>query len=217
MPVKTGLKYVTNPKETRSPEKQVLQYEAEPLHKGQIVFYGPSNFTRWSAKWGMVPLRDCILGASGNPCVVNRGFGSSNAELQLYYYPRMIRPLEPKVLVYYPWGNQYDYSDEETWEIAQRVIAYTFTDFPDVHVYLQGANPRRDMTPENIEHNMRKNAWAKEFAQNTPNCYYLNAADYAPLRNPDLFVKDGIHFNQDGYRVYEAFYKEALKDELARF
>ena len=217
MPVRIGLKHVVTPKETWSPEEAVQQYEAEPLYKGQIVFYGPSNFTRWSAAWGNVPLRECILGASGNPCAVNRGFGSSNAELQMYYYPRMVRPLEPKVLVYFPWGNQNDYTDEETWEIAQRVIAYTFADFPDAHVYLQGIYPLRNMTPARIEKCIRKNAWLKEFAEKTPNCFYLDAFSYEPLRNPDLFVKDGIHFNQEGYRVYEAFYKEALKDELARF
>ena len=40
----------------------------------------------WSKKYGMIPMRDVLLGKSGKPCVINRGFGSSCAEHQLYYY-----------------------------------------------------------------------------------------------------------------------------------
>ena len=76
--IKVGLRYIEQWKE--SLENQVLAYEREEAEKGQIVFYGPSNFTRWSAKWGVTPLRDELLGASGNPCVLNRGFGSSCPE-----------------------------------------------------------------------------------------------------------------------------------------
>ena len=103
MPVKVGLKYIEGWKE--SMEDEVLAYEQEPVVKGQIVCYGPSNFTRWSKKWGNTPIAEMLPGKSGKPCVINRGFGSSCAEHQLYYYHRMIRPLEPKVLVYSCAGN----------------------------------------------------------------------------------------------------------------
>lgn len=217
MPVKTGLKIVTHFKDPWDAEKAVQAYEQEPLHKGQIVFYGPSNFTRWSTKWGMTPLRESLVGKSGQPCAVNRGFGSSNAELQLYYYPRMVRPLEPKVLVYACFGNQYTYTDEETWELGQRVIAYALADFPDIHVYLHGRPPRREMSQEDLAKRQKVNTWMKEFAECTPNCYYLDPLSHAPLRNPDLYVQDGVHFNQEGYRLYADFFKEALAEELARF
>ena len=50
MAVKIGLKYIEIWKE--SMEDEVLEYEKEPIEKGKIVFYGPSNFTRWSARFG---------------------------------------------------------------------------------------------------------------------------------------------------------------------
>ena len=103
MSIKVGLQYIEKWKE--SLELQVCRYEEEPVVKGQIVFYGASNFTRWSARWEHTPLREALPGKSGAPCAVNRGFGSSCAEHQLYYYPRMVRPLAPKVLVYSPFGN----------------------------------------------------------------------------------------------------------------
>ena len=98
MPVKIGLKHIDLWNE--SLEKQVQKYEEETVEPGQIVFYGPSNFTRWSAKWGHRPLREVLVGKSGKACCVNRGFGSSCPEHQLYYYDRMVRPLAPSVLVY---------------------------------------------------------------------------------------------------------------------
>lgn len=217
MPVKTGLKVVTHFKKPWDVEKAIQAYEQEPLEKGQIVFYGPSNFTRWSTKWGMQPLREVLLGKSGAPCAVNRGFGTSNAELQLYYYPRMVRPLEPKVLVYFGFGNQHTYTDEETWELMQRVVAYALADFPGIHVYLLGRGYNPKMTEEGMEKRQKANGWLKEFAENTPGCYYLDTFSYKPLWNPDLFVEDGVHMNQEGYRVYEAFFKEALAEELAQF
>ena len=97
MPVKVGLKYIEIWKD--SMENAVCNYEKEPIVTDQIVFYGPSYFTRWSPKYGMRPLREDLVGKSGAPCVINRGFGSSCPEHQLYYYPRLIRPLAPRVLV----------------------------------------------------------------------------------------------------------------------
>ena len=217
MAIKVGLKFIDLWGE--SMEDAVLQYEKEPIQKGQIVFYGPSNFTRWSEKWGMTPLRDVIRGKSGSPCAINRGFGSSCPEHQLYYYSRMIRPLEPKVLVYstYDNGAAFGYSNEESWELAQRVIAYALTDFPDIHIYLSSANPRKNMTDIDIKKRRQYNSWLKNFAENTSGCYYLNAFDYEPLRHPENFVEDGIQFNAEGYQIYGSLMQEALKDELENF
>ena len=60
MAIKVGLRYIEQGKE--SMEDEVLAYEAEPQEKGQIVFYGPSYFTRWGTRFGMKPMRDVLLG-----------------------------------------------------------------------------------------------------------------------------------------------------------
>ena len=119
MAVKVGLKFIEKWKTDL--EAQVCRYEAENAEKGQIVFYGPSNFTRWSAKWGMTPLAEALPGKSGKACCINRGFGSTCSEHHLYYYHRMVRVLEPKVLVYSPGignGLGFGYTKEELYEMA---------------------------------------------------------------------------------------------------
>ena len=151
-------------------------------------------------------MRDVLLGKSGKPCVVNRGFGSSCAEHQLYYYPRMIRPLEPKVLVYSSHGNSasFGYTPEEAFELAQRVIMYTLTDFPECKIYISGANPGKNPSEESLAKKRKYNSWLKEFAEKTPNCVFFDPLEYAPLCDDSNFVDDGVHFNQDGYNVFPA-------------
>lgn len=217
MPVRVGLQYIAQWKD--SMEKAVQKYEEEPIVKGQIVFYGPSNFTRWSAKWGMTPLREAIVGKSGEHCCVNRGFGSSCPEHQLYYYHRMIRPLAPKVLVYSPFGNSraFGYTTEETFELAQRVVAYTQTDFPECRVYLCGSLYHKKFMEGYDEAAAKFDAMLADFAAKTPNCFYVNEKDCAGLRRDDIFVEDGVHYNQEGYHLYADFFRKALKEELDQF
>ena len=218
MAVKIGLRYIDIWKDNL--EDAVVAYEKEDAPKGQIVFYGPSNFTRWSAAYGHTPVRDAVKGKSGAECVVNRGFGSSCAEHQLYYYPRLVRPLEPKVLVYSFHGNggAFGYSVEETWELAQRVIAYALTDFPDIRIYLCSPNPQRDEPKAtDVRNRERISSWARHFAEETPNCYFIDMMNYDGFKRNDIYVEDGIHFNQKGYDIYAELMRDALRAELERF
>ena len=219
MPVKIGLKTIDIWNE--SMEESILRYEKEPIIKNQIVFYGPSYFTRWTDRYGMKPMRDVLLGKSGEPCVVNRGFGSSCAEHQLYYYPRMIRPLEPRVLVYHCFanGSAFGYSIEESWEIGQRVIAWAETDFPDIQIYLVGMAPRKDpRNASDLRVCERAKNYMMQFVSERENRHYIDVLSYAPINGkPELFVEDGVHFNQAGYDIYGELFKEALKAERDKY
>lgn len=222
MPVRVGLQFIEKWKS--SMEKEVQAYEAQPIEKGKIVFYGPSCFTRWKReRWGMIPLEEEIVGKSGEKCAVNRGFGSSCAEHQLYYYDRMVRPLEPEVLVYSSFGNSMDfgYPPEETFELAQRVVRYTLTDFPDCRVYLCGTDKYKKVIPfEGFDKACANyDKMLKDFAESNPGCYYIDPKSYAPLVTDmdGIFVEDGVHYNREGYRRYGDFFRAALKTELERF
>jgi hypothetical protein len=216
MPVKVGLKYIEIWKD--SMEQAVQTYEKEPTVTDQIVFYGPSYFTRWAPKYGMRPLREDIVGASGAPCVINRGFGSSCPEHQLYYYARLIHPLAPRVLVYHSHGNSasFGYTLEEEWELAQRVIVWTMTDFPDTRIYLVGVNPCKNMDEAYGRTRETYNGWLRAFAETHENCFFIDPVTYPPLLRQDIYT-DQVHFNQEGYDLFGEFFREALKDELAQY
>lgn len=219
MPVRINLK-VIEIWNNDSMEDAVRAYEAEgEQKKGQIVFYGPSYFTRWSERFGHRPLREDIRGKSGAPCIINRGFGSSSAEHQLYYYDRMIRPLAPSVLVYAfdANGSNFGYSLEESWELAQRVVAWAEADFPGIHIYLLGSYPPRDERNLNDEQNARRlDAAVRAFCEEKDTRFFLDPKPAFENAPRDVFA-DHIHFNQKGYDIYGAFFREALKEELAKF
>lgn len=213
--VKVGLRTIE--KWNTDLEKQVQLYEAENAAPGQIVFYGPSNFTRWSTKYKMTPLREALLGKSGAPCCVNRGFGSTCSEHHLYYYPRMVKALNPKVLVYAPGcgnGLGFGYTAEELFQMAARVVLYARADFPDMKIYIQGINLWKYQDKESYR---KTDAWLRELAQEVPGCTYLDITSYEPLHRDDIYVADNVHYNQEGYQIYGEFYKEALKQELDQF
>ena len=217
MPIKVGLQYIDL--WHSSMENAVCTYEQEPIIKDQIVFYGPSYFTRWSTKYGMTPMREVLRGASGAECVINRGFGSSCAEHQLYYYPRMIRPLCPRVLVYssYANGGSFGYTPEESWELAQRVIGYAMVDFPGIRIYLCGQNAQRDPKEESVRKAQLYDSFQREFVASHENCFFIDTAACPELANKDNFVPDGVHYNQHGYDLYADFFRRELAGELAQY
>lgn len=218
MEVKVGLKHIDIWNDTL--ENAILAYEQESVSPGQIVFYGPSYFTRWAPLYGMRPLREDLPGASGAPCVINRGFGSSGCEHQLYYYPRMVRALRPRVLVYCPgFGNDsaFGYTTDESWILGQRVLMYAMTDFPDLKIYVCGSTPPRDITPEWLETAEYADTLLQSFVSKYPQCRFLDIRSREEFYRKDIFIADGVHFNQEGYDLYAAFFREALKEELAQY
>ncbi len=218
MEIKVGFDYIAQYDEYMEPK--IREYEQEEIVTGQIVFYGPSIFTRWGPKYGIKPMAECLLGKSGKRCVINRGFGSSCAEHQLYYYPRMIRPLAPKVLVYECFGNgaSLGYTPEECFTLGQRVIAYARHDFPGIHIYLPGPHPRKDESKEPglLEVRAKVESILKEFVQKTPDCHYIDVINHPLMQSKDIF-SDNMHYNAFGYERYTQVYQEALKDELAKY
>ena len=214
MGIKVGLKYIE--KWHSDLESQVQRYEQEAAEKGQIVFYGPSNFTRWGPKYGNPTLKEEILGKSGKQCCINRGFGSSCTEHHLYYYSRMVKPLEPKVLVYAPGlgnGTAFGYTPQEMFELAQRVVLYAKSDFPDLKIYLCGLNLYRDKRETSAEYD----GWLRAFAAEVPDCTYVDVAGYEPLHRTDILAEDNKHFNHEGYKIYGELFKEVLKEELEQY
>ena len=85
------------------------------------------------------------------------------------------------------------------------------------HIYICSPCPTKATTPEKFAQKELHGEKLKKFAEETPNCFYLDWLHHKPLHNPDLFVQDGVHFNQDGFNVFAEFFKEALKDELDKF
>ena len=127
----------------------------------------------------------------------------------------MIRPLAPKVLVYAPGlgnGTGFGYTPEEMFFLAERVVQYALSDFPDMRMYLCGL-PFRYKSETALAYN----GWLKQLCDEIPNCTFVDCAGCAALQEPGLHGPDGVHYNAEGYARYAAFFRDVLKEELAKF
>ena len=80
-----------------------------------------------------------------------------------------------------------------------------------------GAHPSRDEDAFQTAQKKRYNRIVKGFAEGEADIFFLDLYDHPEFLRKDIFIEDGVHFNQDGYDLYAAFYQEALKEECAKY
>ena len=206
---------------------------ADPTdEQGLILFYGPSNFTRWKhsdiSYKDHRPLEEEIRMKDGSRACVNHGFGTSTAEELLYYYDRLVRPWNPRALVTGTLGNDLaaGYSAGEVMTILARVLEWARKDFPGIKLFLtsrsvspNSANPKPDRLNQYQEYDRLLRAYCSVHEDVTLIDYTKYPALFLPghegdynFPNRELFVPDG-HFNQAGYDVYRDIFLDVL-DEL---
>ena len=217
-------------------ENEILKYEQEPIEKGKILFYGHSMFTRWgSPKWGYRRLDEDIRMKDGSLACVNHGFGTSTSEELLYYYPRMVRPWEPRALVIATYGNDgmYGYDVEDIMRNVGKLCAWARTDFPGIRIFLCEClpNPKgkgatiRDIWNSSKQRRERYHRLLHAYADlhedttvvefwNRPELFETpeDVGNFQKTRD-DIFVEDQVHPNQEGYDILGKIFREVL-DEL---
>lgn len=222
-------------KNLKSLESSVVAYEQEPIEKGKILFYGHSLFTRWgSPNHGYRRLDEDIRMKDGSLAIVNHGFGTSTSEELLYYYPRLVRPWEPRALVIATLANDgmYGYDLQQTMQNLVKILHWARTDFPGIKLFIVDDHPRPSFNtsvPEKWNGALHKSKEYRElihfYAQTHPDTQVIelwnqpelfetpeDVGDYTKVRK-DIFVDDKVHPNQEGYDVLGPIFRKAL-DEL---
>lgn len=218
-------------------EKQIVAYEQEPIEKGKILFYGHSLFTRWgNPEWGYRRLDEDIRMKDGSLACVNHGFGTSTSEELLYYYPRMVRPWEPRALVISTMANDgmYGYDVDDVMGNLGKICAWARTDFPGIKIFLVEDHPRpsgkdtktrdvwnsgkqrRDRYHRLLRHYVADHSEDTKLIElwNQPELFETpeDVGNFRKVRD-DIFVDDKVHPNQEGYDILKKIFREAL-DEL---
>jgi len=222
-------------KNLRSLEDSVVEYEQEPIEKGKILFYGHSLFTRWgSPKYGYRRLDQDIRMKDGSLAIVNHGFGTSTSEELLYYYPRLVRPWEPRALVIATLANDgmYGYDLQQSMQNLVKILHWARTDFPGIKLFVVEDHPRPSLiasVPKKWNGALHKSNEYREllrfYAQTHPDTKIIelwnqpelfetpeDVGDYTKVRK-DIFVEDKVHPNQAGYDILGPIFRKAL-DEL---
>lgn len=172
-----------------------LKYEGKT---GEVIFYGASNFARWST------LEEQI---SGYP-VQNKAFGGAPDTCLRNFAPDLLYGSAPKIVVLMNSSNTFS-----SGKSASEIISYKLEFFnemkaalPDTVFLLQSAtpNPLRYFG-EYHDKMVEVDAKIKEYCENNDKFEYFNLISDLTASdgtvNPDIWIEDNLHLNAAGYQI----------------
>ena len=181
-------------------EKEVAAYEAsdrqKPPPKGGILFIGSSTIRFWKTLATDYP----------DHKVVNRGFGGTEIVDSTHFADRLIFPHEPKQIFLRAGGN--DIHNGRT----PKQVAADFADFvsvvharlPKTEIIYIGVSPAPSRWGESDKYR-ELNRLIRQMALEMPRVGFVDTFDMVVRADgdprEDLFVKDRLHFNPDGYKL----------------
>lgn len=191
-------------------QKAIEAFEAAdktgPPPQGAVLFIGSSTIVRWKTLARDFPEHP----------VINRGFGGSQIADSLFYANRIVIPYKPRLIVLRAGGNDI-HAGKTPEEVAADFTAFVEkvrASLPEVRIaYMTiNASPSRWA---NVEREKKANQLIKEYIARGKNMVYIDTfdatlgADGKPRE--DLFVKDRLHFNEEGYKILAAIVRPYLK------
>ena len=191
-------------------EKEIAAFEAadkkSPPPEGAVLFIGDSGIKKWTTLAKDFPDQQ----------VINRGFGGSQMADAVYYAGRIVVPYKPRLIVLREGGN-----DLTTGKSPEQLLAdlQAFVDtvrgaLPDVRIAIFSLSPNPARWSQ-AEKRKRANAMLKAYVAAGKNLDFIEVWDQllGPDGNPreDLFVKDRMHNNAEGYRIYAEAARPHLK------
>lgn len=181
-------------------EKEIAAMEEQdklkPPPSGRLLFIGSSTIRGWRTLAQDYP----------DQKVINRGFGGSQIVDATHFADRLIFPHAPRMVLLRAGGNDIHAgkSAEQVFRDFQDFVATVHSKLPQIEVVFIGLAPapaRWDERDENRKLNELVEAWSKQ----TEGVKYVDTydttldADGTPRE--ELFVKDRLHFNAEGYRL----------------
>jgi lysophospholipase L1-like esterase len=161
-----------------------------------ILFVGSSSVQYWSTATAF----------PGKP-IINRGFGGSEISDVIHFYDRVIQPYAPTKILLYAGDNDIGYGKmaDQVFEDYKELVELVQSDFPGtelIFISIKPSKQRWEKWPIMAE----ANRMVRKYAEKHPDLAYADLA--TPLLddngNPrDVFVDDGLHLNERGYRLWQ--------------
>jgi lysophospholipase L1-like esterase len=181
-------------------EKSIAAYEAadriNPPPKGAILFTGSSTIGGWKTLASDFPDHQ----------VINRGFGGSTIAEATHFADRIVIPYAPKMVLIRSGTNDIHAgkSADEVFEDFKAFVAKVHAKLPETDIVFIGLAPAPSRWSERDE-NRRLNEMVRKYAQGDNGVSYIDTYDttVTPDGQPreELFVKDRLHFNAEGYKL----------------
>jgi len=173
-----------------------------------VLFVGSSSIRMW-------PTRESFDGLA----VINRGFGGSQISDVNYFVKRIVLCYEPKVIVFYAGDNDIAAGEnaKQVFDDYQAFTKRVHQNLPDTRIIFVGIKPsgrRWSLWPEMS----RANTMIKEFSEKDRRLFFFDSA--TPLLGSDgkpnleLFLKDQLHLNEKGYKIWTRLLRPIIKEAL---
>ncbi len=175
---------------------------------GQILFIGSSSFTFWKDVADYFPKHK----------IINRGFGGSKLVDLIRYRYEVIYPYQPKQIVIYCGENDFVGPDSITANIVTkrfktlfRLIRSKYPATPLAYVSMKPSPSRQRFLEEYKEANSK----IALFLKNQKNTAFIDV--YSKMLKPDgspmddIFLKDKLHMNAKGYKIWQQAMQPYLK------
>ncbi|GAA0879027.1 SGNH/GDSL hydrolase family protein [Algoriphagus jejuensis] len=190
-------------------EKEVRQISAHidsvGWSQGATVFTGSSTIRMWKNLQTTFP----------DTPILNTGFGGSKAsDLETHLFPLVIRFEPSRVFIYE--GDNDLWSDVPAAEILSsldNIVRRLQLINPNMEIFLIAAKPSPARV-EKKENYIIFNTMLAEYCRSKEQVNFVDS--WAPLLDangnprPELYIKDQLHLNEDGYKIWNEIFLEYL-------
>jgi lysophospholipase L1-like esterase len=209
-----GLKELLKGGKTEGPlfyrwEKEILAIEQRDREKAPpqdgIVFAGSSSILLW----------DVARSFPGLP-VINSGFGGSQIADSTHFADRLIIKHRPRTVVFYAGDNDIN-ANRTPAQVRDDFKAFAQTVHKDIattKIVFISVKPSPARWKQ-FEAQKRANALVEAYCKDDERLLFVDVvkamlgADGQP--RPELYAKDGLHLNADGYKVWADLLRPHLK------
>ena len=177
-----------------------------PPARGGVVFVGSSSIVKWTSLAKDFP---------GVP-LLNRGFGGSELADSVFYADRIVTPYAPRVVVLYAGDNDLNAgkSPEAVFAAFKAFVAKVHAALPKTKIVYIAIKPSPSRWKLNDKIVATNTLIAAECAKDKRLAFadvYRPMLDAKGEPRPELFVKDMLHMNPDGYAVWKPVVAPLLK------
>ena len=144
--------------------------------------------------------------------VLNTGFGGSKAsDLERYLYPLVLK-FDPKQVFIYEGDNDLwaDVVPEEILASLDRIITLIQLAAPNTEIYLIGAKPSPSRWSKKDLY-LYFNQQLEKYSQRKEGVSFIDTwvslTDSEGNARPELYIKDQLHLNEDGYILWNGIFR----------
>jgi lysophospholipase L1-like esterase len=187
--------------------KRIEQEGSKLSYQPETLFYGSSSIRLWTNLYtDFKHLKP-----------INLGFGGSTLAACVWFFERVMKPYQPKRLVFYAGDN--DLGDgrhpEEIFIFFQQLVARVDEQFGAIPCYFVSLKPSLARWRQLDQYKFTNKIISQEIATHHSNWKFIDIyskmLDSAGAPDHKFFAWDGLHLSKEGYHLWKQVIGDFIK------